>query len=50
MTFTQAIRIAGRLVASATCIGALFDLTRRKALRLPESMREQIIIEPAALP
>jgi len=44
MTFTQSIRIAGRLVASAACICALFDLTRRKALRLPDSMREQITI------
>jgi len=48
MTFTQEIRIAGKLVASATCICALLDLARRKALRLPESMREQIILEPAS--
>jgi len=50
MTFAQQIRIAGKLVASAACICALFDLTRRTALRLPEHLREQIIIEPAALP
>ena len=47
MTFTQEIRIAGKLVASATCVCALFDLTRRKALRLPDSMRERIPVVTA---
>lgn len=49
MTFAQEIRIAGRLAASAICICALFDLTRRKALRLPDSLRERIPVV-AALP
>jgi acyl-CoA thioester hydrolase len=46
MTFAQEIQIAGRRVASAECICALFDLTRRKALRLPDAMRAGITIEP----
>jgi len=50
MTFAQQIRIAGKLVASAACICALFDLTRRKALRLPDSLREQITIAPLPAP
>lgn len=42
MVYDQKILIDGRLVATAESICALFDLTARKAIRCPESMRERI--------
>ncbi len=42
MTFAQAITIGGRTVATAESICALFDLTKRKAARCPEPLRQRI--------
>jgi acyl-CoA thioester hydrolase len=42
MTYTHAITLGGKLIATAESVCALFDLTRRKALRVPETMRERI--------
>jgi acyl-CoA thioester hydrolase len=42
MTYRQSITVAGTLVAEAESICALFDLTRRKAMRCPESLRAKL--------
>jgi acyl-CoA thioester hydrolase len=42
MTYTQDITLGGKLIATAESVCALFDLTKRKALRVPEAMRERI--------
>lgn len=42
MTYAQTISVNGKLVASAESICALFDLTRRKAMRCPEPMRARL--------
>ncbi len=42
MAFAQQILIGDRLVATAESICALFDLTRRKAVRCPEPLRQRI--------
>jgi acyl-CoA thioester hydrolase len=42
MTYTQDITLGGKLIATAESVCALFDLTRRKALRVPDAMRERI--------
>jgi acyl-CoA thioester hydrolase len=40
MTYAQELTVGGRLAATAESVCALFDLTRRKAMRCPEPMRE----------
>jgi acyl-CoA thioester hydrolase len=47
MTYAQEITLGGKLIATAQSICALFDLTRRKALRVPETMRERIAAQGA---
>jgi acyl-CoA thioester hydrolase len=47
MTYTQEITLGGKLIASGESVCALFDLTKRKALRLPEAMRERIVAQGA---
>jgi acyl-CoA thioester hydrolase len=42
MTYTQEVTLGGKLIATAESVCALFDLTRRKALRVPDTMRERI--------
>ncbi len=42
MTFAQTITIGGRLVATAESICALFDLTKRKAARCPDPLRQKV--------
>ncbi len=42
MTYTQEITLGGKLIATAESVCALFDLTKRKALRMPDAMRERI--------
>jgi acyl-CoA thioester hydrolase len=42
MTYTQDITLGGKFIATAESVCALFDLTRRKALRVPDAMRERI--------
>ncbi len=42
MTFGQDITLSGKVIATGESICALFDLTRRKALRMPDAMRERI--------
>jgi acyl-CoA thioester hydrolase len=42
MTYQQEIMVAGKLVAKAESICAMFDLKRRKAMRCPEPMRERL--------
>jgi acyl-CoA thioester hydrolase len=42
MTYQQEIFVAGKLVAKAESICAMFDLNRRKAMRCPEAMRERL--------
>jgi acyl-CoA thioester hydrolase len=39
MTYQQELHVNGRLAATAESICALFDMTRRKAMRCPEAMR-----------
>jgi acyl-CoA thioester hydrolase len=50
MTFTQDIVIGGKLAATGESICALFDLTRRKALRVPDAMRRKIAAQGALTP
>jgi acyl-CoA thioester hydrolase len=45
MTYTQEITLGGKLIATAESVCALFDLTRRKALRMPDAMRERIAMQ-----
>jgi acyl-CoA thioester hydrolase len=42
MTYMQTIMIGGKVVAEAESICALFNLTRRKAMRCPEALRARI--------
>jgi acyl-CoA thioester hydrolase len=42
MTYTHEITLDGKLLATGESICALFDLTKRRALRVPEPMRERI--------
>jgi acyl-CoA thioester hydrolase len=42
MTYAQDIMIGGKLVATAESICALFNLTKRKAMRCPEALRVRI--------
>ncbi len=39
MVYAQELHVDGRLAATAESVCALFDLTRRKALRCPDAMR-----------
>jgi acyl-CoA thioester hydrolase len=39
MVYTQELHVGGRLAATAESVCALFDLTRRKAMRCPDAMR-----------
>jgi acyl-CoA thioester hydrolase len=39
MTYAQEMHVNDKLVATAESVCALFDMTRRKALRCPEDMR-----------
>jgi acyl-CoA thioester hydrolase len=39
MTYAQELHVNGKLAATAESVCALFDLTKRKALRCPEAMR-----------
>jgi acyl-CoA thioester hydrolase len=39
MTYTQEMRVNGKLAATAESVCALFDMTRRKAMRCPDEMR-----------
>jgi acyl-CoA thioester hydrolase len=50
MTYAQDISIGGKLVATGESICALFDLKRRKALRLPDAMRAKIAAKAALTP
>jgi acyl-CoA thioester hydrolase len=50
MTYAQDISIGGKLVATGESVCALFDLTRRKALRLPDAMRVKIAAQGALAP
>lgn len=42
LVFAQTLGVGGRLSAAAEGICALFDLKERRAVRLPEPMRERI--------
>lgn len=42
LVFAQTLSVGGRLSAAAEGICALFDLKERRAVRLPEPMRERI--------
>jgi acyl-CoA thioester hydrolase len=50
MTYAQDIVIGGKLAATGESICALFDLKRRKALRLPDDMRARIAAQGALTP
>ncbi|MGL4242720.1 MAG: acyl-CoA thioesterase [Beijerinckiaceae bacterium] len=39
MTYAQELHVNGKLAATAESVCALFDLTRRKAMRCPDEMR-----------
>ncbi len=45
MTFSQDITLAGKVIATGESICALFDLTRRKAMRMPDAMRGRIVAQ-----
>lgn len=47
MTFSQELHVNGRLTATAEGICALFDLTRRRAMRCPDAMRQFLAGEGA---
>jgi acyl-CoA thioester hydrolase len=47
MTYTQEMHVNGKLAATAESVCALFDLTRRKALRCPEEMRALLMAKGA---
>ncbi len=42
MTFAQTTAIGGRTVATAESVCCLFDLTKRKAARFPDTLRQRI--------
>ncbi len=42
MTYMHTITLGGKLIATAESVCALFDLTKRKALRMPDAMRERM--------
>jgi acyl-CoA thioester hydrolase len=48
MTYAQELRVNGKLSATAESVCALFDLTRRKALRCPDAMRDFFAARGAA--